>query len=125
MSLKVFGGHDNDDRIMLKKDRVELYHWTKSMDHIDEELKLLLALEDRFLNDSALHVELLALQRENALKSSTLYRYGNAMQNARECDDVACDIYYLDIHEKHRDIFVQHLDKYRALKTKVFLQLLA
>lgn len=125
MSLKVFSGHENDDRIMLKKDRVELYHWTKSLEHIDEELKQLLALEDRFLNDSALHVKLLALQRENVLKSNMLYRYGNAMQNALECDDVACDTYYLDSHEKHRELFAEHLDKYRTIKAKVFSRLLA
>ncbi len=124
MISRPFNVHETDDRIMLKKDKVEVGHWTKSMDHITEELKLLLALEDRFLNDSTLHVELLALQRENAQKSGTLYRYGNSMRNAWECDDMACDAYYLDNHEKYRTLYMEHLDKYRQIKSKVFLRLL-
>lgn len=124
MTSRLFNGHDADDRIMLKKDKVELGHWTKSLEYIQEELGLLLALEDRFLNDSALHVELLALQRENTLKSGMLYRYENAMQNAWECDDLACDTYYLNTHEKHRGLYMEHLKKYRQVKVVVFSKLL-
>lgn len=125
MTSRLFNVHETDGRIMLKKDKVEVNHWTQSMDHISEELKLLLALEDRFLNDSSLHVELLALQGENTQKYGMLHRYGNAMQNAWECDDMACDTYYLDNHEKHRTLYMEHLDKFRQIKSKVFSRLLA
>ncbi|WP_318345811.1 hypothetical protein [Flagellimonas baculiformis] len=125
MTSRLFNGHDADDRIMLKKDKVELGHWIKSLEYIHEELGLLLALEDRFLEDSMLHVELLALQRENTVKSGMLHRYENAMRNAWECDDMACDTYHLDNHEKHRELYVEHLESYRKLKCKVFSRLLA
>ncbi|KAB5485292.1 MULTISPECIES: hypothetical protein [Flagellimonas] len=125
MTSKFFNGHDADDRIMLRKDKVEVGHWTKSLEYINEELGLLLALEDRFLNDSMLHVELLALQGENTKKSGIMYRYESTMRNAWECDDVACDTYHLDNHEKHRELYVEHLESYRKLKCKVFSRLLA
>ncbi|MEE1964407.1 hypothetical protein V1387_17080 [Allomuricauda taeanensis] len=124
MTSRLFNDHEADDRIMLKKDKVEVGHWAESLEHIDEEIRMLLALEDRFLNDSALHVELLALQRENTLKSGMLYRYENAMRNAWECDDMACDSYYLNKHEKHRELYMEHLKSYRKLKSKLFSRLL-
>ncbi|RIV49968.1 hypothetical protein D2V93_11690 [Flagellimonas taeanensis] len=124
MTSRLFNDHEADDRIMLKKDKVEVGHWAESLEHIDEEIRMLLALEDRFLNDSALHVELLALQRENTLKSGMLYRYENAMRNAWECDDMACDTYYLNKHEKHRELYMEHLKSYRKLKSKLFSRLL-
>ncbi|MDC6386732.1 hypothetical protein PP180_15215 [Muricauda sp. SK9] len=124
MTSRLFNDHEADDRIMLKKDKVEVGHWAESLEHIDEEIRMLLALEDRFLNDTALHVELLALQRENTLKSGMLYRYENAMRNAWECDDMACDTYYLNKHEKHRELYMEHLKSYRKLKSKLFSRLL-
>ncbi|SFC45458.1 hypothetical protein SAMN04487891_111109 [Flagellimonas taeanensis] len=124
MTSRLFNDHEADDRIMLKKDKVEVGHWAESLEHIDEEIRMLLALEDRFLNDSALHVELLALQRENTLKSGMLYRYENAMRNAWECDDMACDTYYLNKHEKYRELYMEHLKSYRKLKSKLFSRLL-
>ncbi len=124
MTSRLFNDHEADDRIMLKKDKVEVGHWAESLEHIDEEIRMLLALENRFLNDSALHVELLALQRENTLKSGMLYRYENAMRNAWECDDMACDTYYLNKHEKHRELYMEHLKSYRKLKSKLFSRLL-
>ncbi len=124
MSTRLFNNHEADDRIMLKKDKLEVGHWTETLEHINEELEFLSAMEDRFLKDRELYVQLQTIRRENTLKSSALYRYENAMRNAWECDDMACDAYYLNNHEKHRELYTAHIAKYRKIKANVFSKLL-
>ncbi|MDE3742599.1 hypothetical protein [Maribacter polysaccharolyticus] len=65
------------------------------------------------------------MRRENTLKSGTMYRYETSKLNAHECDDMACDAFYLNNHEKHRDLYLEHLRKYRALKRKVLSKILS
>jgi hypothetical protein len=109
---------------MLKKDRAEIGNWTESLEYINEELQYLLNIEDRLLNDATLYSQLHAMRRENTLASSALYRYETAMRNASECDTMSCDAYYLNNHERHRNLYLQHLKSYRTLKSKVFSKIL-
>lgn len=124
MSTRLFYDHESDSRIMFKKDKKELEGWTESLEYINQELDFLIEIENLMLNDSKLYAQLLAMRRENTLKSGTMYRYETASRNAKECDDMACDAFYLNNHEKHRNLYLEHLRKYRALKGKVFSKIL-
>ncbi|NNE78344.1 MAG: hypothetical protein HKN31_14875 [Pricia sp.] len=94
------------------------------MEYINVELEYLLEIEDLLLNDPSLYSQLHMIRRENTLKSGALYRYENAMRNAWECDNVACDTYYLNNHEKHRNMYLEHIIKNRDLKSKVLSKIL-
>lgn len=124
MNTRLFYEHEADSQIMLKKDKVEVDGWTDSLEYINEELQYLLDIEDRLLNDSNLYTQLYAMNQENTLKSSALYRYITSLRNARECDNMACDAYYLNNHEKHRNLYLEHLKNYRTLKSKVLSKIL-
>ncbi|SDL91125.1 hypothetical protein [Kriegella aquimaris] len=121
---KLFYHHESDSRIMLKKDSAELNDWADNLEYISEELAYFSEIEDRILNDSNIYLQLQEIRRENTLISGTVYRYETSMRNAVECDNMACDSYYLHNHEKHRELYRDHLKKYRALKAKMLSKIL-
>tara|TARA_R110002167_G_scaffold134051_17_gene319447 strand:+ start:12567 stop:12962 length:396 start_codon:yes stop_codon:yes gene_type:complete len=120
MSLtKPFYPHESDNKIMVKKDRTEVGNWTNDLEYINEELEQLMDIENRILHSSDLYGQLHAIRRENTLRLGNLYRYENSIRNAMECDTTECDAYYLNNHERHRNTYREHLEKYRMLKSKV------
>ena len=124
MNTVQFNTHEADDQIMWKKDGLEVGQWMESLGFIDRELGYLMELEDRFAEDPELYAQIQEKQRENSFVSGELFRHENAMKNAWECDDLACDTYYLDHHEKQRGLFMEHLRAYRKLKSKLFAKIL-
>ena len=119
-----FNAHEADDHIMWKKDGLEVGQWIESLGFIDQELGFLIELEDRFVEDPELYALIQEKRRENTFVSGELFRHESAMKNALECDDLACDIYYLDHHEKQRGLFMEHLRSYRPLKSRLFSKIL-
>ena len=122
--LKPFYNHESDDRIMVKKDAMEVRNWTDHLEYVNEELDYLLDIEDRMLNNTEIYRQLHAVRRENTIKLGTLYRYEGSIKNAMECDTVQCDSYYLSTHEKNRNAYIEHIKKYRNLKSKVLSKIL-
>lgn len=118
-ATKPFYPHESDSKIMVKKDQTEVGNWTNDLEYINEELEYLLDIEDRMLHSSDLYQQLHATRRENTLRLGNLYRYENSIRNSIECDTTACDAYYLNNHEKHRNMYREHLEKYRVMKSKV------
>lgn len=123
-ALKTFYPHESDSTIMIKKDRSEVNNWTDALEYINEELEYLMDIEDRMLQNSELYKQLQLIRRENTLRLGTLYRYEGTMRNAIECDTTACDTYYLNNHEKNRSAYVDHVLKYRDLKSTVLSNIL-
>lgn len=112
--------HESDHRIIIKKDRAEINNWTDDLEYMNEELEYLLDIEDRMLNNTQVYQQLTELRRQNQLQLGELYRYEGAMGKAIECDTIACDSYYLHKHEKTRNQFRDHIQKYRNVKKKLF-----
>ncbi len=121
---KPFYPHESDKKIMMKKDRTEIKNWTEELEYLNEELEYFLDIEDRMLNNSNLYQQLHGVRRENALMLSVLYRYEGTIGSAIECDTTECDAYYLNHHEKKRNIYLAHVKNYRALKTRILSQIL-
>ncbi|MBM1107644.1 hypothetical protein JQC67_15920 [Aurantibacter crassamenti] len=121
---KPFFSDEIDSRIMIKKDKAEIDNWTNDLEYINEELEYLLDIEDRMLNNSELYQQLHSMRRDNTLRLGSLYRYEGSMKNALECDTVHCDTYYLNNHEKNRSSYLEHLKKYRNIKSKVLSNIL-
>ncbi len=120
----LFYPHEPDSRIAIKKDKAEVNNWIDDLDYINDELDYLLDIEDCMLNNRGLYQQLHAIRRENMLKLGILRRYESNMQNAMECDTTECDAFYLSNHEKNRNLYVDHVKKYRFLKTKVLSKIL-
>lgn len=119
-----FSAHEADQHIMWKKDGLEVDQWTESLGFIAEELALLIGLADRYLKDADLRARLLEKRRGNIFLTGELFRYENAMKNALECEDLACDTFYLDNHEEQRIQYLGHLQGYRQLKMELYSKLL-
>lgn len=122
--LTPFYNHESDDRIMVKKDTLEVRSWTHDLEYINEELDYLLDIEDCMLNNIELYVQLHTIRRENTIRLATLYRYQGTIKNAMECDTLQCDSYYLNTHEKNREAYISHIQKYRDIKSKVLSKIL-
>ncbi|SDE88865.1 hypothetical protein SAMN05421636_108192 [Pricia antarctica] len=121
---KIFYSHEPDSKIMVKKDRAEVNNWTDDLEYIIQELEYLLGIEDRVLNNRPLYLQLHDLRRENQLKLGILYRYEASMRNAIECDTTDCDAFYLHKHEQNRNVYIDHLKKYRRIKSDVLSKIL-
>jgi len=120
-----FYSHEPDSSIMIKKDKVEVGNWLDDLEYTKEELKYLLEIEHRMLNNAQLYQTLHELKRENQLHLRELYRYDGTIKNALECDTTECDAFYLDKHEVNRSLYVNHLKKYRDIKSKLFSKILS
>lgn len=123
-ATKPFYGHESDNRIMMKKDKVEVGNWTEDLEYVNEELEYFLDIESRMLNNHEVYRQLHTLRRENQLKLGALYRYEVSMRKAIECDTTECDTYYLHNHEKNRNLYVEHIKRYRNVKLKVLSKIL-
>lgn len=119
-AIRPFYSHESDDKIMIKKDQLEIENWTDDLEYINEELEHLLDIEDRILNNAELYQHLHELKKENQLRLGELYQYEGTIRNARECDTSECNAFYLYNHEKTRTNYLTHLKKYRSIKAKVF-----
>lgn len=124
MYSRPFHTHEDDRLIMKKKDKVETGNWLEHLEFVADEIEYLIRLESRIPGSDALSRELHNIRRENTLQMAALYRYENSMVNALECDDMQCDAFYLNNHEKNRNSCMDHLKKYGTLKIKVFSALL-
>lgn len=118
---RLFYSHEPDSNIMIKKDRAEVNNWTEDLEYINKELETLLDIEKRMLNNQQLH----SLKRENQLKLGALYTYENTIQKAIECDTTECDAFYLHKHEKNRDVYIEHVKKYKSIKLEVLSKILS
>ncbi|MCR9227898.1 MAG: hypothetical protein NXH90_10805 [Flavobacteriaceae bacterium] len=116
--------HESINRIISKKDKLEITNWTETMEGINEELQYLIQLEKRLLGNPSMYQRLLGIQRENQLRLGSLYRYERAMGNAIECDTMECDAYYLNTHEKNRDGYMGHIKSYTQIKLLLFAKIL-
>ncbi|SIS90229.1 hypothetical protein SAMN05421766_104760 [Zobellia uliginosa] len=119
-----FYAHEPDSRIMMEKDKVEISGWTEHLEFINEELDYLMDIEDRMLNNSQLYQQLQELQRENRSHIGKLYKYKMNIGNIIECDTAECDAFYLHKHEASRKLYLEHVKKYRNIKTQVLSQIL-
>tara|TARA_R110001632_G_scaffold85411_2_gene187494 strand:+ start:99 stop:491 length:393 start_codon:yes stop_codon:yes gene_type:complete len=123
-AVKLYYSHESDNRIMIKKDKIEIDNWTDDLEYINEELEYLLEIEDRMLNNTILYQELETLSRENILNLRALYRYEGTVRDAIECDTIECDAFYLSKHERNRKLYLEHKKKYRDIKSKVLSNIL-
>ena len=124
MKNQLFYTHEDDHQIMLKKDDVEIQHWLASLNYYTEEIQSFLQLAKNLKLSPTTVQQLNEVNSKNAECVKELSRYEIARLNAWECDDMACDSFYLNNHEEHRKLVMDHIHDYRATKKAVLAQLI-
>ena len=123
--MEVFYEHDSDQRLIAKKDALELNNWIVHLIGNGVELEILLNIAKKLPNDNDDMVsKLKEIALENKLHLGIFYRYKNSMVNLHECEDMECDIYYINKHEEYRNLYVEILEALHKLKEELYTMIL-
>jgi|SRR5699024_4553154 len=119
-----FFNHESEGEITNIKDKYELKNWISHLEYIKKEIEYLIALVKDQTNNEELLEALKNHQKENNSELSSFYNYAPSISESQECDDVDCDIFFLNKHEEFRSKYIEYLENYRKLKTETFETLL-
>ncbi|MBC8768841.1 hypothetical protein H4O18_12635 [Arenibacter sp. BSSL-BM3] len=122
--MEVFYEHDSDDRLIAKKDALELNNWIVHLVGNGEELVILINIAKKLSNGEDMVNKLNELALENKLHLGVFYKYKNSMVNLHECEDMECDIYYINKHEEYRNLYASILESFHKLKEELYTMIL-
>ncbi|EGV42347.1 hypothetical protein BZARG_2593 [Bizionia argentinensis JUB59] len=124
MESKPFFNHNTDEEIILAKRTQELDVWISHLTYVTDESDWLAQIASKKLNDETLKDELLEKSEQNTIIINELYTYRGSIENYNECDNLECDIYYVNLHDTFCSKYVKHLEAYRNLKNELYKKLL-
>ncbi|MCM4152341.1 hypothetical protein DHD05_12130 [Arenibacter sp. N53] len=122
--MEVFYEHDSDNRLIAKKDALELNNWIVHLVGNVGELEILKNIAKKLSNGDETINKLDELALENKLHLGVFYRYKNSMVNLHECEDMECDIYYINKHEEYRKLYTTILESFHKLKEELYTMIL-
>ncbi|WP_158974537.1 hypothetical protein [Cellulophaga sp. L1A9] len=122
--MRTFNLTESDTTILLKKDKAEIENWIAHLEFINSELEYFTEIEQKILKENSINQLIQTLKRGNTLKLGILYRCESNMSKIKECDNMQCDAYYLNNHEKNRASYMEHMKLCNALKIKIYDSLL-
>ena len=122
--MEVFYEHDSDNRLIAKKDALELNNWIVHLVGNVGELEILKNIAKKLSNGEETINKLDELALENKLHLGVFYRYKNSMVNLNECEDMECDIYYINKHEEYRKLYTTILESFHKLKEELYTMIL-
>ena len=116
--------HDSPEAITFKNNSIELEDWFEHLSYIDKEISNLLKI-GKTERAKANEIDPILLSLENKREENTstideLNKYKNNLPKAAECDDVSCDMFYVNEHERYRKSYKNHLESYRKIKEEFF-----
>ncbi len=116
--------HDSDVDVTHKTNSIELDNWINHLNYIKKELKNLIALCGKGLNNKldskSILLKFKKKEAENEILLHALHKYVNSRRNIIECEDTHCDMAYITKHENYRRGYLYHLDKYRKVKDEFY-----
>ncbi|MDL5512816.1 hypothetical protein QSE00_13390 [Arenibacter sp. M-2] len=121
--MEVFYEHDSDEKLIAKKDALELNNWIGHLVDNNRELEILVNIAKKLSNDDLI-ADLNELILENKLHLGVFYRYKSSMVNLHECEDMECDTYYVNKHEEYRNLYAAILQASHKLKEELYTQIL-
>src|SRR5690606_30473327 len=108
----------------LKNSFTELSNWLTHLSYIIKEIDNLLNLSQGELSNALGQqpvVSKLSLKREETtIVLNDFRKYRNNLSKAAECEDMDCDMFYVNEHKKYRTIYISHLENYRQVKEEYF-----
>ncbi len=124
MQSNTYTDYDSETQIIQSRSFRELDVWISHVNYVTEECDKLAKIASNLIKNRNLRDELLLMIKKNSELITQLYNARNETEKLNECDDVACDLYYLNEHESTRFLYLEHIKGYRKLKEKVLLSLL-
>ena len=115
--------HDSPEAINYKNSAIELEDWLEQLNYIEREISNLLNLVKSGSEDLEVkkYLEILEKKREtNSNILRNLMEYRNTLPKAAECEDVECDMFYINEHMKYRKMYRDHMENYRNVKEDFF-----
>ena len=124
MQSNMYYENASEIQIIQSRSFKELDIWISHVNYLTEECDRLAKIAAKLIQKSELGEELLLMIQKSTELLTELHNARNATENLSECDDVACDLFYLNEHESTRELYLKHIESYRKLKEEVLLQLL-
>lgn len=116
--------HDSPEAINFKNSSIELEDWIEHINYIEKEISNLLNLVKSDLPENEdLLVQLKKLEQKREKNNNhldLLLKYRNTLPKAAECEDVDCDMFYVNEHMRYRNMYRNHLENYRNVKEDFF-----
>ncbi len=123
MNLKVYE-HDSDLEVVHKYNSIELKGWINQLLYIDTEVDNLLKLYQKTTNNSIIPDEIQKHFSKRKMQNNQLYdtilSYSKTYMNVVECNDIQCDMVYLNEYERLRRSYQYHLNRYQKLKDDLY-----
>ncbi|GGG50504.1 hypothetical protein [Bizionia arctica] len=124
MNSKTFFSHDTDEEIIQTKRLQNLETWIGHLSYVTNECDWLAKIAFNKINDKVLRDELLEKLDSNSALLSEFYNYKSSIQSFHECDDLECDMFYINQHDDFYAKYLKHIHEYRLVKNKVYLKIL-
>ncbi|HLV38425.1 hypothetical protein [Xanthomarina sp.] len=124
MELNTFFSHDTDEEIIQAKRLQDLNIWISHLSYITNECDWLTKIASNKIGDKVLRDQLLEKNELNSALLSELYNYKTSIDSFRECDDLECDLFYINQHGIICAKYVKHIEDYRIIKSEVYLKIL-
>ncbi|CAM1335192.1 hypothetical protein [Tenacibaculum aestuariivivum] len=124
MESNIYVDYDAETQIIQSRSFRELDMWISHVNYIADECDRLAKIASNLIKNKVLRDDLLLMMKKNSELLINLHKTRNDTEKLNECDDVACDLFYLNKHEKARSLFSKHINTYRTLKEEVFFNLL-
>ena len=104
---------------------VEYKHWIARLNFFEEEFDFIgkLVASSHFTQTEGLSeilMEIPSIKANNNEFLEKVHSYRNNLDLYRECEDLECDNFYLNDHEKFRVVLEQHSASIRKFKKRVF-----
>ncbi|MFL0354547.1 hypothetical protein [Xanthomarina sp. GH4-25] len=116
--------HETDDIVLHKKRTLEINIWISHLNYITNECNWLAKIASNKIHDKDLRDLLLEKSESNSALLNEFYSYRSTLESFYECDDLDCDLYYINLHDTFCKKYLKHLKDYRAIKDQVFFKIL-
>jgi hypothetical protein len=124
MELNTYFAHDTDEQIIQTKRLQNLQTWIGHLSYVTNECDWLAKIASNKIKDRVLRDELLEKIEVNSALLNEFYNYKSSIQSFHECDDLDCDLFYINQHDAFYAKYLKHIDDYRQVKNKVYLKIL-
>lgn len=120
--------HDSEVDVAHKINTMELENWINHLTYMRQEMNNFLEFykmqnsTPNLANENIIQGFQLK-QVDNDVILSSLIQFKNSRGTVIECEDLACDMVFIQEHEKCRRIYLFHIEKYRKLKDEFFKKL--
>lgn len=109
---------DTDLDVLHKINTLELESWINFINFIKTDLENLIKIcELQKTNNFINAIQTNILQNEYIL--NTLYKHSSNRLNLIECEDIHCDISFINEHKDLKELYLKHITEYQNLKNDI------